>query len=133
MSQKFNKLKYSQSFLIATGWFIPGFGHYQLGKKFRAALFFVAVTVLFWLGMYLRANITFPNSNESFALFKFLGALGGGFNFFISLIFHTGTKNIVHLKEAFTHEYGNTCLYTAGILNYLTMIDIIDVLKGRKH
>lgn len=120
--------------LLLLSWICPGGGHFVLHKKFRAALAFVAVGVLFWLGIWLKAYITFPGTpDESFALFKFLGAAGSGAHFLLALIFKQGLGDLIPYKEAFTNEYGNTCLYTAGILNILCMVDALDIRKGRKH
>ena len=120
--------------LLLMAWLCPGAGHFRLGKRFRAALFFVAVAVLFWLGIALKAYIAFPDTpDESFALFKFLGAAGSGFHFILALLFQQGLGDLTAYKEAFTNEYGNTCLYTAGILNILTMVDALDIRQGRKQ
>jgi hypothetical protein len=119
--------------LALLGWLCPGAAHYRLGKLFRAGLFFGAVTVLFWLGIYLKAYITFPGTpDETFALFKFLGAAASGMHFFLALIFGAGLGDLVPYKEAITNEIGNTCLYTAGILNVLIIVDALDIRAGRK-
>lgn len=119
--------------LLIMAWLIPGSAHYLQDKKYRAGLFFLAVTLLFWIGIMLKANITFPGSAESFALFKAIGAAASGFNYLLALMFKLGTQHIVNLKEALTNEYGTTCMYTAGILNLLIMIDALDVHMGRKN
>lgn len=131
------KKKINLFLLLGLAWFCPGAGHYLLGKKFRAVLFFVTVGFFFWLAIYLKAYITFPgDSEEPFALFKFLGALGSGVHFLITLILGQGMGDqtvIQQLKAAFTNEFGNTFLYTAGIINILTVVDAFDIFRGRKH
>jgi hypothetical protein len=119
--------------VLLASWICPGAGHVLLGKRYRAALFFLAVGGLFWLGLALQAYFVFPNTpGESFALFKFLGALASGGHFFIAYILQLGMGNLDTFKEALTNEIGNTCLYTAGILNVLILVDAWDVHTGRK-
>lgn len=119
--------------LILLAWLIPGAGHFRLQKKFRAAAYAVSVGVLFWLGLYLQGYFTFPSTpNESFAWFKFTGAIGSGLHFPLALFFKLGTGDLDVYRAAFTNEYGNTCLYSAGIINLLAVIDSLDIRYGRK-
>lgn len=119
--------------LLIMSWIVPGSGHFRLGKLFRAATFFVSVSLLFWLGIYLKAYFTFPDTpNETFAIFKFIGALSTGFHFPLAYLLNLGQGDLNVYRAALTNEYGNTCLYTAGILNMLAMIDALDIRNGRK-
>ena len=125
-------------FLAAMSWLVPGLGHFLQGKKYRAVLFFVTVGLLFWIGIITKAYIVVPGSPaynmESFALFKFLGALGSGLHFFLAMILQgdiTDFAIINSLKAQLTNEYATTCLYTAGIINILAIVDSIDLLRGK--
>ncbi len=131
------KKKYSQAFKIKVvffSWLIPGAGQFLLNEKKKAALFFVTVVLFYWIGIFLHGNITFPNYHTQFPLFKFLGAFGSGINFFISLIFGLGTGEPYKYMVKLTNEYGNTFIYTAGIVNYLGIIDCLDkfYLKNKR-
>ena len=121
-------------------WLIPGSAHLFLKRRFRAALFFVTVGLLFWLGIELGAYLVIPGTEgyatESFAIFKFLGGLASGLHFFLTLIFQGDIINyttILKLKAVMTNEYATTFLYTAGIINVLSGVDALDLLKGKKN
>ena len=118
--------------LALGAWLCPGAGHYLLEKRYRAAFFFVAVGVLFWTGILLKAYFTYPNTpGESFALFKFLGGLASGAHFILALLLGQGGGDLDVLKASLSNEYGNTCLFTAGILNVLMVVDALNIQAGR--
>jgi hypothetical protein len=121
-------------------WLIPGSAHLYLNRRFRAALFFVTVSLFFWLGIVLGSYLVIPGTEgyatESFAMFKFLGGLASGLHFFLALIFKGEIINfttINELKAVLTNEYATTLLYTAGIINVLSGVDALDLWKGRKN
>ncbi len=120
--------------IIFLSWLFPGMGQFLLGEKKKALLFFVTVFSFYWLGIYMYGNLTFPSYNTQFALFKFLGAFGSGINFFISLFTGLGTGEPYKYMVKLTNEYGDTFIYTAGIVNYLGIIDCLDkfYLRGKK-
>jgi len=119
--------------VLLASWICPGAGHLLLGQRFRAALNCVAVGGLFWLGLALHAYFVFPSTpGETFALFKFLGALASGGHYFVAYILQLGMGDLDVFRAALTNEIGNTCLYTAGILNVLVLVDAWDLHSGRK-
>jgi hypothetical protein len=119
--------------LLALGaWAVPGLGHLLQGKKARAALFFGSVMLLFWMGVILQGHFTFPNDPvESFALFKFISHLASGIHFLIALLFGINADAMA-MKAKFSNEIGATCIYLAGILNILCILDTIAIARGRK-
>ena len=118
--------------IVLLSWFFPGSGQFLLGEKKKALLFFFTVVLFYWIGIFLHGNITFPNYHTQFPLFKFLGALGSGINFFISLIFGLGTGEPYRYMVKLTNEWGNTFIYTASIVNYLGIIDCLDKFYLKK-
>lgn len=114
-------------------WVVPGLGHLLMGKKARAALFFASVATLFWLGVILKGHFTYANDPvESFALFKFVSHLSAGFHFAVTLL--TGVNADAYaMKARFSNEIGATCLYLAGIINLLCVLDAIAIRRGKKE
>lgn len=118
--------------LVALAWAVPGLGHFLAGRRFRGLVFFLTVGFLFWTGIILKANITLMGTAESFAMFKFIGAVASGVHFLLAALMGKGFEDPVLLKAELTNEMATTFLYVAGILNLLTMIDIWDICRGRK-
>jgi hypothetical protein len=109
-------------------WLIPGGGHLMLGKWKRAILFFVGVILLFVLGLY-QQGVLFGLTPGFFGLLKFYADLCIGLPYFLGRLFDWGAGDI----RAYGYEYGNTYLYTAGLLNSLLVLDVFDIATGRKQ
>ena len=118
--------------LLLAAWAVPGLGHFLLHRRFRAGVFAVATGGLFWLGISLSAHLTMPGDAETFALFKFLGAVGSGAHYLLARLLGFGVGDVLALKEALTNEHGITCLYTAGIINVLAVADALEIRAGRR-
>ena len=61
----------------------------------------------------------------------FLGAIanrGIGVPYFLARLLDAGLGTVT----AASYEYGNTFLMTAGLLNFLVVLDAFDIAKGRK-
>ncbi len=113
-------------------WVVPGLGHWIQGKKKRAALFFGCVAALFWTGVLLGGHFTAQGDpSESFALFKFISHLATGFHYAIAAAVGVNADSWA-MKALFSNEIGATCLYMAGILNLLCILDAVAIRRGRK-
>jgi hypothetical protein len=114
--------------VCALAWLIPGAGHLLLGRRQKGLIFLVALPLMFLTGLWLEGRL-FPL--ELSDPLVFLGAIadrGIGVAFFIARAMDAGLGTVV----APSYEYGNTFLMTAGLLNFLVIIDAFDVAKGRK-
>ena len=114
--------------VCALAWLIPGAGHLLLGRRQKGLIFLVALPLMFLTGLWLEGRL-FPL--ELSDPLVFLGAIadrGIGLAFFIARAMDAGLGTVV----APSYEYGNTFLMTAGLLNFLVIIDAFDVAKGRK-
>ena len=58
----------------------------------------------------------------------FLGRRQKGLIFLVARLMEAGSGNVT----AASYEYGNTFLMTAGLLNFLVILDAIDIAYGRK-
>jgi hypothetical protein len=116
---------------------IPGTGHLLLGRWKRGLLCGGSIIAMFVLGVAMHGHLYFPNPSDkvSFA-FTFANA-GVGLPYFICYLLHlalnVGLGFGVAQANAITFEYGNTFLWSAGLLNYLVILDAYDIAIGRKR
>ena len=109
-------------------WLLPGAGHLWQGRRQKGLVFLVAIPLMFVIGLLLHGRL-FPL--EVAEPLVFLGAIadrGIGAAFFIAKFFDAGVGTVT----AVSYEYGNTFLMTAGLLNFLVILDAFDVAMGRK-
>jgi hypothetical protein len=109
---------------------LPGAGHFYLGKRERAILFFAIVVILFVLGLAIDGTIyTVAEAHDS-ALRKLasVGSMGGGAMYFIARA--KGPHGDI---TSSTYEYGTAFTLTAGLMNLLLVLDCFDIATGRKQ
>lgn len=108
-------------------WLIPGAGHLFLGKAMRAGVYFTGVMILFAAGLYQDGRL-FPYEPGFFGFLRFFADAALGLPYILGKFLGWGTGNI----RAFGYEYGNTFLYTAGLINMLLILDVFDIAQKRK-
>ena len=114
--------------LCVAAWAIPGAGHFWLGRVQKGAVFLVALTTLFVIGLWLHGRLfPFELSEPLVALAAFANA-GLGLPWVVGRALGLGNG----IVTAVTYEYGNTFLIVAGLLNFLVVLDAYDVGAGRK-
>jgi hypothetical protein len=109
-------------------WLIPGAGHLIAGRRQKGLIFLVALPLMFAIGLWLQGRL-FPL--EISDPLVFLGAIanrGIGAPYFIAKFMDAGAGTVT----AVSYEYGNTFLMTAGLLNFLVILDAFDIAMGRK-
>jgi len=109
-------------------WLIPGAGHLLLGRRQKGLIFLVALPLMFGIGLWLQGRL-FPLDMSDPLVF--LGAIanrGIGAPYFLARWMDAGAGTVT----AVSYEYGNTFLMTAGLLNFLVIVDAFDVAMGRK-
>jgi len=109
---------------------VPGAGHFYLGHRTRAAVFFAIILLLFVLGLSIDGSL-YTLSDSGGALLKILasfGSMGAGALYFIARAMgpHGDVTSI-------TYEYGTTFTLTAGLMNLLLVLDCFDIVAGRKQ
>ncbi len=115
-------------FVCALAWLIPGAGHLLQGRRDKGLVFLVLVPLMFGIGLWLQGRL-FPL--EWSDPLVFLGAIadrGIGLPYLIAYAADAGAGTVT----ASSYEYGNTFLMTAGLLNFLVILDAFDIGKGRK-
>ena len=109
-------------------WLVPGAGHLLVGRRAKGLIFLVTLPVMFAIGLWLQGRL-FPL--EFSDPLVFLGAIanrGIGVPYLIARLMEAGAGTVT----AASYEYGNTFLMTAGLLNFLVILDACDVALGRK-
>jgi len=109
-------------------WFVPGGGHMYLGKGRRALVFFGGVLLLFALGLYMNGKL-FSLETGFFGFLRFFANAATGLPYVAGKLLGWGVGDI----RSFGYEYGNTFLYTAGLINMLLVLDAFDISQGRKR
>jgi hypothetical protein len=114
--------------LLASAWLIPGLGHVLLKRHMQAAVFAFVVIAAFATGVLLSGELAVPQQGNPFSYLATLGCLGNGILYLGAKVLGIGLGN----PTASGFNYGNTFLYTAGVLNLLAVLDVSDIVSGRK-
>jgi hypothetical protein len=109
---------------------IPGAGHLLLGRWKRGMIFTLAIFLMFVLGLLMNGHLYSPMREDILSIFPSFANVGVGLSYFVCYFLGIGFGE--PQAAAATFEYGNTFLCTAGLLNYLTLLDVYDIAVGRK-
>lgn len=110
-------------------WLIPGLGHVYVKRLQRGLAFFVLIVASIWIGCALEGNLARPVQNQPISALATLGTIGMGLPYFLlrSVINYSG------LQLSPTFEYGSAFLVTAGLMNWLLVLDAWDISRGKKE
>ena len=114
--------------LCLAAWAIPGAGHLWLGKRQKAAVFFVALLAMFGIGLALDGRLFPFDLREPLVALAAVANLGLGLPWIVARAADIGAGTVT----AVTYEYGNCFMIVAGLLNFLVVLDAFDVAMGRK-
>ena len=114
--------------VCALGWLAPGAGHFFLRRRQQAFVFALAVWLMFGLGLWLQGRLFPALVSEPLVGLAALAQMGMGAVYLVASLGGWGVGEVT----AWTYEYGNTFLITAGLLNVLVVIDAYDIAVGRK-
>jgi hypothetical protein len=114
---------------VLFAWIFPGLGHYYLGRRRRALLYAVLVTLTFLFGLSFQGRLYSPEPGAPLTLLATFAVFGSGLlNIAARLLIENPRGAIL----AVTYEYGCAFLLTAGLMNLLLMLDAYDIASGRK-
>ncbi len=131
-------------------WIIPGGGHYYLGRRKRALVFFLVVLATFSLGILNQGRSYIVDRSQPLTYLATFTNIATGPVELISrrLTYHglayslpadDNSPEAARLLEAMrervkivTDEYGTTYLLAAGLMNILLILDAFDIAIGRK-
>lgn len=112
----------------AIGWLIPGSGHMIQKRWIRGLLLFVSIVTLFLLGMGMQGRIYKANGGDILDMLGFVGNVGAGALYFLSLAMDWGQGAIAFA----TADYGTKFMIVAGLLNFIAVADAYHIAIGKK-
>lgn len=128
--------------LLAVAWAFPGLGHWILGRRKRAVVFFLVVLCGFVTGVLLNGELGTPKPQNPFSWLAAFACMGNGILYFVRILWLNGFGDFFGglpyglsgggSPSAAGFAYGNTFLYTAGLMNLLTVLDVSDIVRGQK-
>lgn len=117
----------------AAAWFIPGAGHFLQGRKVSGIIIAVVIWLMFIIGIF-SGGAYFPgytlNDGLLLVLLHAFATVGNGLGYLISLIFSSMPDKDVAARSTF--EYGGKLLEIGGLLNFMAVLDAVDIFFGRK-
>lgn len=118
---------------VALAWFVPGSGHFLLGRRGRAAIIFGTVLAPFILGLLMRGPMFQPTStgdvlSRAIQWGGLVADLANGLPYFIAVWFGYGPPDV----PTHTCDYGSKLLVAAGLLNILAVVDAYEIATGQK-
>ncbi len=113
----------------AIGWLIPGAGHMIQKRWIRGGLLFISVVALFLLGLAMQGRIYKANGGDILDMLGFVGNLGAGGLYIITLAMDWGQGAIAFA----TADYGTKFMIVAGLLNFICVADAYHIAIGKKQ
>lgn len=117
----------------ATSWFLPGVGYLIQGRFKRGLIIGLVIWSMFVIAV-LSGGAYYPGfdfkDGSLLYLLNIFARLGNGLGILLS--FFLTSNPLPNVASWATFEYGGRFLEIAGLLNYLAVLDAIDIQFGRK-
>jgi len=114
-------------------WLFPGAGHLLQRRFNRGVLLAISIWAMFVVGLW-SGGAYYPGfdfkDGALLYLLNVFATFGNGLGDLISFLVSVEPAKDVAARATF--EYGGRFLEVAGLLNYLAVIDAIDINLGRK-
>jgi hypothetical protein len=114
---------------MVLAWLVPGLGHVYVKRAARGLAFFLLVLVCLWVGCSLQGNLHRPLPGQPLTFLATGGAMGMGVPYFV---LRYGIDYAGDIMGA-GYEYGTAFLLTAGLMNWLLVLDAWDISRGKKE
>ena len=115
-------------------WIFPGAGHLLQKRTTRGILISAAIWVMFIVGV-LSGGAYYPGfefkDGQLLYLLNVFAKLGNGLGALASFLLSVSPSP--NTPALATFEYGGRMVEAAGLLNYLAIIDALDIFQGRKR
>ena len=115
---------------MALAWFVPGLGHFYLGRKRTALAFAAIVTVTFLAGLSFQGRLYSVEPGQPLTILATFAVYGSGI---LNLAARLLSENPGGAILSTTYEYGCAYLLTAGLMNLLLVLDVWDLAAGKKR
>ena len=114
-------------------WFVPGAGHLAQKRTKRGLIIAASIWTMFVIAV-ISGGAHYPGfdfkDGTLLYMLNVFAKFGNGLGTLISYII--GSEAAPNIAALATFEYGGRFLETAGLLNYLAVIDALDIHFGRK-
>ncbi len=120
-------------FVGLIAWFFPGAGHLVQKRYKRGLIISAAIWTMFVVAI-LSGGAYYPGfdfkDGQLLYLLNVFATFGNGLGDLISFLASVEPSKDVAARATF--EYGGRFLEVAGLLNYLAVLDAVDINLGRK-
>ena len=114
-------------------WFLPGAGHIAQKRYKRGLLIGGSIWLMFLIGL-MSGGAYYPGfafkEGQLLYLLNIFASLGNGLGAVIKFL--ASVEPAPDMAAKATFEYGGRFIEVAGLLNYLAIIDALDIYYGRK-
>ena len=110
------------------GWLVPGLGHVLLRKWDKAIVYLFAVGTLALVGLWMRGNVFSSNAADAFDMLGFLADIGNGIFYFLAGTINPAGADVSRASG----DYGTRLFATAGVLNLLCVLEVLQIGFGSK-
>ena len=114
--------------LCVAAWFVPGAGHYRLGRRGRALILFLAFVAMFLFGLAMKGQFFSVQSASYLETLGYFGELCVGLPMPLARFFGYAGGDPFFVSS----DFGTAFLVSAGMLNVLAILDAYDIALGRK-
>lgn len=108
---------------------LPGAGHWYLGKRRRAAVFFSVVLSMFTIGLALEGRLYRFEQGKPLTYLAAPASMANGITYLLARITGRGDGDV----QSNTFEYGTAFALTSGLMNLLLVLDVFDLSARRKQ
>jgi len=126
-------LKENPVIVALLAWFFPGSGHVAQGRYIRGLVIGGAIWAMF-IAAILSGGAYYPGfefkDGQLLFLLNVFAKLGNGLGSIIAFL--ASVEPAPNMAALATFEYGGRFMEAAGLLNYLAMLDAVDINLGRK-
>lgn len=114
--------------LCVGAWIVPGWGHFLLGRKWRALILFSSIVTMFLMGIAMQGQFFTTGSGSYLQTLGYFGELCVGLPMPVAHFFGYGGGNPLFVSA----DFGTAFLVSAGMLNTLAILDTYDIAMGHK-
>ncbi len=121
-------MKKSSAVACFLAWLIPGTGHFYVGQKLKGAVLFMLILGLFLAGLIMKGGIVSVHT-DFISRLCMAGRVGIGLPWLVTLFTDLKTGDMLSPFG----EIGACCTTVAGLLNFLVVLRIDDLIKKENY